>query len=52
MLITQHTDKNSPTALIAELIKTHHYTMLSCENLLDASYRFRKTLLDKTLGTL
>ena len=25
--------------------------MLSCENLLDASYRFRKTLLDKTLGT-
>ncbi len=52
LLITQHTDKNSPTALIAELIKTHHYTMLSCENLLDASYRFRKTLLDKTLGTL
>lgn len=52
LLITQHTDKNAPTALIAELIKTEHYTMLSCQSLLDASYRFRKTLLEKTMSTL
>jgi Na/Pi-cotransporter len=43
-IIAEHTNKMTPTALVSELIKTHHYTILSCQSLIDACYRFKKSL--------
>lgn len=43
-LVAEHTKPGTPRRLVSEIIKTHYYTMLSCHNLMQACYRYKKYL--------
>jgi|GEM_PF-2498065 len=44
LLVAEHTQLQTPRTLVSEIIKTHHYTMLSCQSLIEACYRYKKHL--------
>jgi len=43
-LIAQHTNQTTPASTVSELIKTHHYTMLSCNRLIESLYHYKCSL--------
>lgn len=44
LLVAEHTTSHTPRTLVSEIIKTHHYTMLSCHSIVQACYRYKKHL--------
>lgn len=44
LLVAEHTTSQTPHTLVSEIIKTHHYTMLSCHSIVEACYRYKKHL--------
>lgn len=45
-MVSRYTDHSTPATFVSELIKTQHYTMLSCQRLIDATYRYKVSLVD------